>query len=96
VQADPVLLATTLAAAGYRTLATMVREGDDYAALDWSVPTALFLGNESAGLRAEVVEVMGGSVVVPMEGRAESLNVGMACAVICFEALRQRRGRGAG
>jgi TrmH family RNA methyltransferase len=96
VQADPVLLATTLAAAGYRTLATMVREGDDYAALDWSVPTALFLGNESAGLRAEVVEAMGGSVVVPMEGRAESLNVGMACAVICFEALRQRRGRGAG
>ena len=53
VQADPVLLATSLAAAGYRTLATMVREGDDYAALDWSVPTALFLGNESAGLGAE-------------------------------------------
>ena len=96
VQADPVLLATSLAAAGYRTLATMVREGDDYAALDWSVPTALFLGNESSGLGAEVVEAIGGSVVVPMEGRAESLNVGMACAVICFEALRQRRGRGAG
>ena len=96
VQADPLTLATSLATAGYRTLATMVREGDDYTALDWSVPTALFLGNESAGLRAEVVEAMGGSVVVPMEGRAESLNVGMACAVICFEALRQRRGRGAG
>lgn len=96
VQEDPVLLATSLASAGYRTLATMVREGDDYAALDWSVPTALFLGNESAGLPADVVEATGGSVVVPMEGRAESLNVGMACAVMCFEALRQRRGSGAG
>jgi TrmH family RNA methyltransferase len=74
----------------------MVREGDDYAALDWSVPTALFLGNESAGLPAGVVEAIGRSVVVPMEGRAESLNVGMACAVMCFEALRQRRGGGAG
>ena len=26
-----------------------------------------------------------------MAGRAESLNVGVACAVLCFEALRQRR-----
>jgi len=26
-----------------------------------------------------------------MEGRAESLNVGMAAAVLCFEAARQRR-----
>jgi TrmH family RNA methyltransferase len=95
VQEDPMLLVTSLAAAGYRTLATMVREGDDYAALDWSVPTALFLGNESAGLGAQVVEAVSGSVVVPMEGQAESLNVGVACAVVCFEALRQRRGSGA-
>jgi TrmH family RNA methyltransferase len=92
---DPVVLASTLAGAGYRTLATMVHQGDDYAALDWSVPTTLFLGNESSGLGAGVVEAMTGSVVVPMEGQAESLNVGVACAVVCFEALRQRRGRGA-
>jgi TrmH family RNA methyltransferase len=91
---DPVLLASTLAGSGYRTLATMVRHGDDYAGLDWSVPTAIFLGNESAGLGDGIVEAMTGSVVVPMEGQAESLNVGVACAVLCFEALRQRRGRG--
>jgi RNA methyltransferase, TrmH family len=95
VQEDPVLLAHALATAGYRTLATMVREGDDYAALDWSVPTALFLGNESAGLGAEVVDAISGSVVIPMEGQAESLNVGVACAVVCFEAMRQRRASGA-
>jgi TrmH family RNA methyltransferase len=95
VREDPVPLATSLAAAGYRTLATVVRDGVDYASLDWSVPTALFLGNESAGLGAELIGAMGGSVAVPMEGQAESLNVGMACAVVCFEALRQRRGRGA-
>jgi tRNA G18 (ribose-2'-O)-methylase SpoU len=27
-----------------------------------------------------------------MAGRSESLNVGMAAAVLCFEAARQRRG----
>jgi TrmH family RNA methyltransferase len=91
VQADPVALATSLAGQGYRTLATVVRDGADYAALDWSVPTALFLGNEAAGLGPDVLEAIGGAVAIPMDGRAESLNVGVACAVLCFEALRQRR-----
>ena len=91
VQADPVALAASLKARGYRTLATVARDGDDYATLDWSVPTALFLGNEAAGLGAEVRQAVGGAVGIPMDGRAESLNVGVACAVLCFEALRQRR-----
>jgi len=98
VEADPVGLAVSLAARGYRTLATVARagEGDDYAALDWSVPTVLFLGNEAAGLGGEVRAAVSGAVAIPMDGRAESLNVGVACAVLCFEALRQRRSRRAG
>ena len=91
VDADPIALATSLAGNGYRTLATVARDGDDYAALDWSVPTVLFLGNEAAGLGPEVRRAIGGAVAIPMDGRAESLNVGVACAVLCFEALRQRR-----
>ncbi len=35
------------------------------------------------------------TLAIPMAGRAESLNVGVACAVVCFEAFRQRRGGGA-
>jgi TrmH family RNA methyltransferase len=91
VDDDVRALARSLSAAGYRTLATLVHEGDDYAEVDWSVPTALFLGNESAGLDDDVRGALTGSVVIPMDGRAESLNVGVACAVVCFEALRQRR-----
>jgi tRNA G18 (ribose-2'-O)-methylase SpoU len=30
-------------------------------------------------------------VTVPMAGRTDSLNVGMAAAVLCFEVARQRR-----
>jgi len=96
IQPDPVALATSLAGRGYRTLATVVRDGHDYAALDWSIPTALFLGNEASGLGPEALEAIGGAVAIPMEGRAESLNVGVACAVLCFEALRQRRSSGRG
>ncbi len=80
-----------LAASGYRTLGTVVHGGEDYSAVDWSRPTALFLGNESSGLAPDLCESLSGTVAVPMVGRAESLNVGVAAAVMCFEALRQRR-----
>ena len=91
VRPDAAGLAAELATAGYRTLATVVRDGDDYTGLDWSVPTALFLGNESSGLDRTLSDELSGSLAIPMAGRAESLNVGVACAVVCFEALRQRR-----
>jgi len=91
VRNDGVSMALELAGAGFRTLGTGVRAGDDYAGLDWSVPTALFLGNESSGLDPALTDTCSGSVAIPMAGRAESLNVGVACAVLCFEALRQRR-----
>jgi TrmH family RNA methyltransferase len=84
-------VATRLAEGGYRTLGTVVRGGDDYAAVDWSSPTALFLGNESSGLDPGFCASLAGTVAIPMAGRAESLNVGVAAAVMSFEALRQRR-----
>ena len=72
-----------------RRLGTVVRGGADYATIDWTVPTALVLGNEANGLPPTLP--LDGDVGIPMAGRAESLNVGMACAVLCFEALRQQR-----
>ena len=55
-------------------------------------PTALVLGNEAAGLElAELRPHLDGVVSIPMAGGAESLNVGMVAAVLCFEAARQRR-----
>ncbi|HLN17591.1 MAG TPA: RNA methyltransferase [Acidimicrobiales bacterium] len=94
----PVVVADDVAAAlealgrlGLRRLATAVRDGVDYSAVDWSVPSALVLGNEAAGLPDDVAARVDGTVSIPMAGRAESLNVGVAAAVLCFEALRQRR-----
>ena len=86
---DPVTLLAELGASGRRRLGAVVRGGQDYVAVDWSSPTALVLGNEAWGLPEGLP--LDGVVGIPMAGRAESLNVGMACAVLCFEALRQRR-----
>jgi TrmH family RNA methyltransferase len=96
VRDHPAEVASTLGTDGFRSLATVVREGVDYAGIDWSVPSALFLGNESAGLDRAFVAALDGAVAIPMAGRAESLNVGVASAVVCFEAFRQRRGGGPG
>jgi 23S rRNA (guanosine2251-2'-O)-methyltransferase len=67
-------------------------DGDsDYAEWDWTVPSALFLGGEGAGLHRLVKERCDTLVRIPLLGRIESLNVSVAAGVILFEALRQRR-----
>ena len=80
-----------LAARGFLTVATVVRGGTDYTAVDWTGPVALVLGNEAGGLPGELVAALDTGVSIPMAGRAESLNVSVSAAVLCFEALRQRR-----
>lgn len=80
-----------LAGAGVRTVATLARGAQPYDAVDLSGPVALVLGSEAHGLSAAVADAVDTAVTIPMEGRAESLNVGMAGTILCFEALRQRR-----
>ena len=80
----------TLGEWGLRRLGTRADHGQPYYRVDLTAPTALVLGNEAHGLPASVAGALDGWVSIPMEGRAESLNVGMAAAVLCFEAARQR------
>jgi RNA methyltransferase, TrmH family len=51
--------------------------------------TAVILGGEGAGVQPELAALATGLVGIPMAGAVESLNVGAAGAVICFERLRQ-------
>jgi TrmH family RNA methyltransferase len=80
-----------LSARGFTTVATVVRGGSDYADFNWTGPVALVLGNEAGGLPPDLVARLDTGVTIPMAGRSESLNVGVSAAVLCFEALRQRR-----
>jgi TrmH family RNA methyltransferase len=80
-----------LSARGFTTVATVVRGGTDYSAFDWTGPVALVLGNEAGGLPHDLVATVDASVTIPMAGRSESLTVSVSAAVLCFEALRQRR-----
>jgi TrmH family RNA methyltransferase len=84
----------TLKGRGFVTVGAAVRGGSDYAGFDWRRPVALVFGNESSGLSPAMVGLLDGQVSIPMGGHAESLNVGSAAAVLCFEARRQRRAGG--
>jgi TrmH family RNA methyltransferase len=65
-----------------------------YYAADWKQPAALIIGSEAHGVSDEGLGWATHRVAIPMLGRAESLNAGVAGSVILFEALRQRtRGR---
>lgn len=66
---------------------------DGYTSVDLSLPMALIMGNEAHGLSPDVQAELDRAVSIPMAPGAESLNVGVATAVICFEADRQRRAR---
>ena len=76
---------------GLTRMATVAHGGADYATVDLTGRFALLLGNEAAGLPPELVDEVDAQLSIPMAGRTESLNVGMAAAVVCFEAARQRR-----
>lgn len=62
--------------------------------VDYTLPTALVLGNEDLGLSAAARESADGLVAIPMEGMGTSLNVSVAAALLLFEAQRQRRAAG--
>ncbi len=59
----------------------------------YSDKLAIFLGNEANGLTESTLSVLNKKIKIPMCGKAESLNVGVAGSVVGYEVLRQRRNK---
>jgi TrmH family RNA methyltransferase len=61
-------------------------------AVDWTQPWVLVIGSEAHGVGPEVQALSGQQrIQIPMAAATESLNAGVAAAVILFEAQRQER-----
>jgi 23S rRNA (guanosine2251-2'-O)-methyltransferase len=65
-----------------------------YDEIDFTLPTAIVVGAEGAGLRRLVRERCDWVVSIPMLGHVQSMNVSVATGVALFEAVRQRRAVG--
>jgi len=76
---------------GLHRVGASARSGTPLWFTDLTGPVAVVLGNEASGLPPEVEAELDGHVTIPIEGRSESLNVGMAATVLVYEAARQRR-----
>ncbi|WP_174239941.1 RNA methyltransferase [Acidobacterium sp. S8] len=90
VSADVSELFGMLRSRGVRSLATVVDRGVAAQEVDLIGPVALFIGNEGAGLSAQLVAACDARVTIPCPGPVESLNAAIAASVLLYEASRQR------
>lgn len=71
---------------------TSLNTAHDYQEPRYAAPTFLLIGNEAQGLPPAYEGECDLLVKMPMLGKADSLNAAVACAVMAYEVLNQRRG----
>lgn len=60
-----------------------------YTDIDFTKPCIIVVGNEANGVSQDLLKRCQ-HVIIPIHGKAESLNVGVASAILMYEAVRQR------
>ena len=80
-----------LRSSGIATSALVPRDGEPLFKADFRTPSALILGGEGPGLPADVIRHVDKRITIPMQAPVESLNVGVAAALVLYEAFRQRK-----
>ncbi len=75
---------------GIRQVATSSHKGTMLDQADLRGATAIFFGNEGAGLPREIMARMDETIAIPHTSQVESLNAGVAASIVLYEAARQR------
>lgn len=84
-----------LRAEGFTILTTALGEdATDLYSANLTDPVAIVLGNEHSGVSEEAIAKGDGNILIPQVGMVKSLNISVACAVILYEAYRQRAHKG--
>ncbi len=75
---------------GIKVVAATEKAAVHYTENDLSVPVALVMGSEDAGISNEIIRLCDDLVKIPQFGTIRSLNVSVAAGVMIYEAIRQR------
>lgn len=62
----------------------------NYTKQNFKKATALIVGTEATGLSDEWLSNCDKKIIIPMQGKIDSLNVSVSAAILIFEAIRQR------
>jgi TrmH family RNA methyltransferase len=76
---------------GARLVATSSHKGTPLPEATWTLPVAIFIGNEGAGLSRDLLHQMDETIVIPQATQVESLNAGVAASIVLYEAARNRK-----
>ncbi|MBO5095205.1 MAG: RNA methyltransferase [Lachnospiraceae bacterium] len=82
-----------LQARGITIFAAHLRGETPYDACDYTRGAAFLIGNEGNGLKQKTADLADRYMKIPMAGEVESLNAGIAAAILTYEAARQRRAK---
>jgi RNA methyltransferase, TrmH family len=69
---------------------TYLRASKPYHLIDYSSSCAIIMGTEATGLSDVWPNNSDANIIIPMQGKIDSMNVSTAAAVVIFEAKRQR------
>ena len=78
---------------GVRLIATSSHKGAPLDQTRLTEPSAVFIGNEGAGLPRNLMAQVDELIAIPHAPAVESLNAGVAGSIVLYEAARQRRQR---
>lgn len=81
---------TLLRQHGVKIYACVARGGLPAEEALWENAAAFVIGNEGAGIPADLLAFCDATVHIPMPGPVESLNAAMAASIVCYQASRQR------
>jgi TrmH family RNA methyltransferase len=87
---DPQEVLGVLGELGHQRIAAVAHDGERPDRVNLNRPVALVFGNEASGLAADILDQVDRQVTIPMPGRSESLNLGMAASILLYEVRRQR------
>lgn len=79
-----------LKSSGIKVVGASEKGAGDYTQLDFTVPVAIVMGSEDAGISQEVLRQCDEIAAIPMNGNIGSLNVSVAAGVVMYEVVRQR------